>query len=503
MAPTRIGSLLQYEAEYGVVICRECQYAIQKSALESHLLKHKIYRNERQRLVSTLSQLELLEPDEVRLPSPSSGPIDGLPVIDGYRCTIAACGRLYASTIRIKRHCSEMHGNGQSSDTFSIARPAKLQTFFRGTKIRYFEVTNPVSLSESGTAPFNKNRWKATRPNQDSDNKESSTNADCMASATFHDDSGASLSRIDLDTLAYFHHFTTITGPTLPIPRHLERYWQQHVISKALQQRQLMCGLLSISALHLAFLSGDPATARKHCDQARQYSSDFFKTRDEMSDDSDEDEKAKNAAKQVDCILQCAFWTLPVHPLEQASFELVDIVANIRGLVLQNGESDGEEKTPACTTDPISCGDFSIPGTFGAFSSISAFRARLQELPSRMTEAFGRPDNVRDVITVLESISALDKSCESVRVFDDAGQVCQATAMWLTSVPLAFTDLVAQYNPPALVVLTYWTASLLKRAEDYGCWFWSGLAKTILELIARQLATRENAALGLVEDLLR
>ena len=156
MLPIRLGphDLLEYDARHGVLICRECQYAIQKSALESHLLKHKIYRDERQRLLSSIAQLELFEPDDVPLPTPDFPPIDALPIICGYRCTAVGCGNLCASSKRMRRHRSEIHGLSDPRNFSSFTRPVKLQTFFRGTKLRYFEVTPLSWAGATGVAPL-------------------------------------------------------------------------------------------------------------------------------------------------------------------------------------------------------------------------------------------------------------------------------------------------------------------------------------------------------------
>ena len=133
--------LLKYDAKHSVLICQKCKYAIQKSALESHLLRHKIYRGERRRLLSSIARLEIFEPDEVQLPPVGSSPVDTLPIISGYRCTATNCENLCASSKRMKLHWSEKHGLSDPPET--SARSVNLQTFFRGTKLRYFEVASP------------------------------------------------------------------------------------------------------------------------------------------------------------------------------------------------------------------------------------------------------------------------------------------------------------------------------------------------------------------------
>lgn len=142
------GDLLEYNSDYSPLICRQCHYAIQKNALESHLLRHKIYRSDRQRLLTSIAQLHLLESQHVALPAPGSPPVDALPILSGYRCTAAACQHLSVSSKRMKRHWSDIHRlDGSVPLLSSFARPVKLQTFFRRTRVRYFEVASPdVSL---------------------------------------------------------------------------------------------------------------------------------------------------------------------------------------------------------------------------------------------------------------------------------------------------------------------------------------------------------------------
>lgn len=134
--------LLRYEPKYKVLICRECQYAIQKSAVQSHLLRHKIYRGERQSLLSLVTEFDLSKPEDVPLPDPTSSPVDILPVISGYRCTRPGCGHLCASSKRMRHHWSEIHALKTPAVDCVLGQPVKLQTFFRGTKVRYFEVAS-------------------------------------------------------------------------------------------------------------------------------------------------------------------------------------------------------------------------------------------------------------------------------------------------------------------------------------------------------------------------
>jgi hypothetical protein len=239
--------LLQYNPRYRVLICQECQYGIQKSALRSHLLRHKIYRDERQRLLSAISQLDLLEPGDVSIPGPTSAPIDALPIISGYRCTKTGCEHLYASSKRMRGHQVGTHGpKGIRNDSW-FARPIKIQTFFRGTKIRYFEITtSPVDVTLGVTSCI------AILNDNDNDQQEEEVpnaldalvnDADIPPQYRIASPTSTRLQsspiHVDLEALSYFHQFTTVTSLTLPGTKRPEstiHYWQMDAVLLALQR---------------------------------------------------------------------------------------------------------------------------------------------------------------------------------------------------------------------------------------------------------------------------
>ena len=235
------GDLLEYNSDYSLLICRQCQYTIQKIALESHLLRHKIYRGDRRRLLPSIAQLHLLEPQHVTLPAPNLPPFEALPLLSGYRCTAADCQHLTVSFKRMKRHWSEIQGlGGTVSLSSSFARPVRLQTFFRGTKVRYFEVASPTASLVSDENGNN---------DDDDDDDGEDDHEGCEdeghdaitatplspphVSAPPEITHGPSLADFNLETLTYFHNFTTITSLTLPRakgPQSGEHYWQMHVV---------------------------------------------------------------------------------------------------------------------------------------------------------------------------------------------------------------------------------------------------------------------------------
>jgi hypothetical protein len=214
-------NLLHYNPNHLILICLRCQYAIQKSAVSSHLLRHKIYREQRQQLLSYVASLDLLEPEDVSLPPPESPPVEGLPVLSGYRCTQDYCSNLCASLKRMKKHQAEVHGIRDLGGTEEVMRRAELQTFFRGTKLRYFEVSNTQDNESSGTARSafdvgdGDETWAGDRhatkqrtvvPASESSERIDLETTKCSKKANV----------VNLANFRYFYHYTTTTCHTLP-----------------------------------------------------------------------------------------------------------------------------------------------------------------------------------------------------------------------------------------------------------------------------------------------
>jgi hypothetical protein len=532
MPPVRLGSreLLEYDARYGVLICRECQYAIQKSALQSHLLRHKIYRRERQHLLSCIARFDLFEPQHVPLPAPTSPPIDSLPIISGYRCTAAECGNLCASVKRMRRHWSEIHGLSEPPpNSSSIARPVKLQTFFRGTKLKYFEVASSLQADTAG-ATFDDE-------NERHDNEERDKQRDGVDAATPQlppppqvpprpvPPPFSSLADFNLEALTYFHHFTTNTSLTLPAAKYPQsgpHYWQVEVVFHALRRRSLMCGLLAISACHLAFLANETAIKQVHCERSVELSSQFSADW-EATTTCDSDALAAGVkeegkvARQVQGILRCAHWALagstPNHGIVLApvfSSQLQAIVATIQGFIVPDSvlhpgiassdDDDRQEETFAQAKRILGLGSSSDTGSLGNIPS--GLLDSLGALPSCMAETFGRPDSAQDVFATLSAIAAIAECCEISFASNEVGVVSHGMVAWLLKVSDHFNYMASHHSPAALVVLAHWAAWLVQRAERCGCWFLRGSAKNILEQITEQLPAEDLAAQSLVRNLI-
>ncbi|CAK1359312.1 hypothetical protein CB0940_05541 [Cercospora beticola] len=249
--PINTVDLLKHYEEYGVIICKPCAFAIQPSALASHLLKHQIYRSERRRLMAQLAHLKLKDPADVVDPSPLSPPIPELQVYKGIRCLHKDCQHICASEKRMSQHWSDVHGERESKNV--VTRPAWLQTFFRGNKIRYFEISGPGG-NRSGslsTVSSPSSNGPSTFSHSEIDSSPASTEAHSL----------------DMDSLRYLLHYTEHTSRTLPrTESESTKFWSSSIPQEALKHPFLMNGLLGLSAFHLARLTQDhdPAQAAYH-----------------------------------------------------------------------------------------------------------------------------------------------------------------------------------------------------------------------------------------------
>ena len=534
--PFIAGDLLEYNSNYSLLICRQCQYAIQKNALESHLLRHKIYRSDRQRLLSSIAQLHLLEPQHVILPAPGSPPLDALPVLSGYRCTAVACQHLTVSSKRMKRHCSEIHRLSGSVPFTSLARSVKLQTFFRGTKVRYFEVASPrvplVNANDDGHydgdgGEADHEGYEEGDPNAITATPPSPHHIPASPGITH----GASPTDFSLETLTYLHHFTMVTSLTLPGAKDSNSrkyHWQMHVVSRALRQHWLMCGLLAISTHHLAALTDDITVKRIHVERGQQFTSEFSTGLEQTTgldfgqETATREEEALKIGEQINCLLRCAQWIL-VEPTFNdetvAPHQLLSIMAAFRGCVVPDSTlrhsgiwSDGHERQ----------GESSIQGflhTMNASHGVKSLGVKpqatssndntpsvlldlLRALPFRMAEVFGRPESVKDIFATLSAISTVAECCAISFACNETEVAWQGVVMWLANVHDHFNQMVGRDDPAALVVLAHWAAILVKRAEHVGPWLLKGSAKMIVLQIRRKLFVHGHTILGLVECLM-
>ncbi|KAI3319848.1 hypothetical protein HD806DRAFT_250728 [Xylariaceae sp. AK1471] len=252
---TGLGRLLTHLPNYGVVICKDCRFAIQPSAFSSHLQNHHILRSERRCILDQLSSLRLLPPDHVGVPASESRRIVDLPVLSGFKCDTAECGYACTSVKRMCQHWSEVHDEPNSK--VIKYREARLQTFFRGNKIRYFEVEGPKDLQS----------W-TQKESQLAIKKPSVLSPAGLVNKAPDEIQVPSL---DYQSLLYMHHYTRHSGLFLNRGNESMVFWLDTIVFEAYKHPFLMYGLLCISAIDKARGTTDYTERRNHLQASASY----------------------------------------------------------------------------------------------------------------------------------------------------------------------------------------------------------------------------------------
>ncbi len=278
--------LLHYMPAHNVLVCKQCSYAIQPSAISRHLKeRHHVYREHRQKMLKYAEALNLAEPADVSLPLPGDAPLPFLTIESGFACATNGCSHLCVTLKRMKRHWATSHGRAAINEV--DWQRVNLQTFFRGSHLRYFAVSIPSSEaalvaprnfeevknyghrsiqedeedSLDNTTPLQDN----TTPSQDNTTPSQDNKTPSQGNATpFQDDTVPSPAvDFSLEDLELLHHFTLSTSLTLTLSRSLTFYhgsrpsdfWTKTVPQMAYGCGFLMRGLLAFAALHLAYLN--------------------------------------------------------------------------------------------------------------------------------------------------------------------------------------------------------------------------------------------------------
>ena len=175
--------------EFQVIICKECQYAVLPSHIESHFIakpQHGLGKRERQRIANEVAKIDGLISNEDALrgefqfPQATSKAIAALakPKRNGIRCTIEVegevCPYVCCSIQQMQEHSWEAHEwKSKQKGRPKKNRPQNVpwrtgvhcQRFFKqGPKSGYFEVQSPeASLASSPGIASREDQFKAAK----------------------------------------------------------------------------------------------------------------------------------------------------------------------------------------------------------------------------------------------------------------------------------------------------------------------------------------------------
>ncbi|KAH7031543.1 uncharacterized protein B0I36DRAFT_208297, partial [Microdochium trichocladiopsis] len=461
--------LLRYDERHSVLICRQCQYAIQKTAIESHLLRHKIYRSERRQAMAAVAQLEILDPEHVQLPPPTSSPVFGLPLLPGLKCVMPGCAMLCVSAKRMKRHWAEVHNTTNYPTPF--ATDVQMQTFFRGTKNRYFEVN--AAMGDSGDA-------LSSGPPHLRDPVLPLSAAARPASTT------ATPLAVDINVLQYFHHYTSCTSQTLPLTEEVSRsYWQTHAVQVALQHQPLMAGLLALAATHLALSTSHEEIKKPHVESAYAFERQFLAGTEVFHHDANTPPPADAVTSlhsQVSGILGLMRWG---HAASQQHSgpegQVLDAFQSFHHLIQRCAFSftPSQHREEAAGQDEIPhAAERRVPSPPPAI-------LRVHKLPYQMTTAFGRPKDPGGVISVLTVLNSLSERLALCHLSRGPTVAWTALVGWLDKLPEQFRSLVERKEAPVLVALAFGAVLIKHAARSY--WFLEGCAERWFDCIVADL----------------
>ena len=131
---------LEWQPEYGIIICRNHGYAI--GSVAQHLcVYHAGKDTEKKAVVDFLSKHVLQNPKDVLLPLPLEQPFEALRKPQrGFICNEPECERITVSRDEIRKYCNRDHSWKSSKDEREHWHHVWVQTFFTARLQKYFTV---------------------------------------------------------------------------------------------------------------------------------------------------------------------------------------------------------------------------------------------------------------------------------------------------------------------------------------------------------------------------
>ena len=477
--------LLEYLEDYGVLVCKICRFAIQPSAISTHLKRHQLYRDRRRRLLEHIGQLSLAEPSNVVLPLPNSEPISVLPVYNGYKCLVDGCGYNCASFKRIQSHESAVHGTPATINV-NCARTC-LQTFFQGTQIKYFQVRSPDETSNghvNGAMPAR--RQRAYGYGQENGLSLGMTNE---ASP------GPTPSTICLEDLKLMHHFTYATGPTLHRGSEPSDFWTRQIPMHASGCEYLMRNILSLAAAHLAFL--EPGNKYDWYEIGTRHHTEalsLFRTC--LESPATLDGGTAVAFARILFMYKCADYQIQILTTEDtiecsvnALSEYLNLARGgctmlshaISNKLNDNGQGAAHQSfypTERITFDP-ELESATLPGDIETYVSILESILSVPPEQAELIDLEGA-EAIRSAVSLLRTsfaIATLSQNAPSA--------AWDALDYWPGSLPSRYCTMLVEQHPAALVIFAYYCVLLHWCAHD--TWFVHCHARFLLETISSLL----------------
>jgi hypothetical protein len=137
--PEALAHLVRLNVEFGVLICMQCKYALEPTAISRHLgRKHRTPIELRKQWDEYVRKFPFqYDHTSVQLPSNGSAPQPIIPILDGHRCK--DCPYMTQSRVAAKQHGNQAHNKKRVADE-DLFESVQLQTWFGEKRERYWVV---------------------------------------------------------------------------------------------------------------------------------------------------------------------------------------------------------------------------------------------------------------------------------------------------------------------------------------------------------------------------
>lgn len=155
MDSTIPSSLVQHLTEYGLVLCKSCQYTVWPSHLATHFRKiHKLSKQSVATITQTVDGFpDLKDQNSFHLPSSVDRPIPGLPVVEGFQCQVSSDCLYICRTLKgIKDHCRQQHKQTQYSHSGQPSKAVKAQRQLSNPDQALWTAVSCIRFFVQGTA---------------------------------------------------------------------------------------------------------------------------------------------------------------------------------------------------------------------------------------------------------------------------------------------------------------------------------------------------------------
>jgi hypothetical protein len=455
--------LLVYSGAYKVVICKQCKFAIQPNGIPRHLKeRHHLYRARRQRLVDWVNGLTLLVPEQISPPPPTQFPFRHLRLEHGLACNSPDCRHLCVSVKRMKQHWSTSHG--RSGSPLEDWRKVKLQTFFRGNCSRYFVVgadTEGPKGSPLDPMTAEDGAFDLLEPSESSPSTE-------------HDGI-----EINIEHIKLFKHYSAFTNFTLYHRGEPTDFWNDTAVEVSFQYPYLLHGLLSVSALHLAYLRKEQKEsyvliARHHQDVA------LPQFRGDLQNITDENCHAVLIFSRLQAV-----YTLASIRLLGLSLALMSPHSNDpleTWLRLFRGKTTLWSTTMSSIKHgPAAC----LMSQSVITETTNCSDRRIQQLYREIQTMYQGTEDSNELRTCLDATNSFGQALLHISGSGDPARFWEAIEYWVCGLSDLYLHMTAMRQPAALILFAH-ACILLKHLESF--WFVGNHATQLLGLIRDQLS---------------